>query len=118
MFRAPLATFLLLGPLTPCCADPAPVIHYAPAENLEHVDVAIIDRAEREIDPAAYVLTDLLAMPARSSDASVWFKAVRLGTAMIYPLIRRLHRLQMQGGPGSMRRLGGSGGEHHADKVH
>ena len=34
------------------------IIHYAPAENLEHVDVAIIDRAEHEIDLAAYVLTD------------------------------------------------------------
>ena len=39
-------------------SDPAPVIHYAPAENLEHVDVALIDRAEHEIDMAAYVLTD------------------------------------------------------------
>jgi hypothetical protein len=28
------------------------------AENLEHIDVALIDRAEREIDMAAYVLTD------------------------------------------------------------
>jgi phosphatidylserine/phosphatidylglycerophosphate/cardiolipin synthase-like enzyme len=37
---------------------PPPVIHYAPAENLEHVDVALIDRAEHEIDMAAYVLTD------------------------------------------------------------
>ena len=31
----------------PCLADPA--IHYAPAENLEHIDVALIDRAECEI---------------------------------------------------------------------
>jgi hypothetical protein len=31
-------------------------IHYAPGENLEHIDVALIDRAEREIDMAAYVL--------------------------------------------------------------
>jgi len=44
---------------SPCCADPAPVIHYAPAENLEHIDVALIDRAEHEIDLAAYVLTAL-----------------------------------------------------------
>jgi hypothetical protein len=29
-------------------------IHYAPGENLEHIDVALIDRAER--DMAAYVL--------------------------------------------------------------
>jgi hypothetical protein len=34
-------------------ADPAPVIHHAPGENLEHVDVALIDRAEHEIDMAA-----------------------------------------------------------------
>jgi len=30
----------------------------APMENLEHVDVALIDRAEHEIDLAAYGLTD------------------------------------------------------------
>jgi phosphatidylserine/phosphatidylglycerophosphate/cardiolipin synthase-like enzyme len=29
-----------------------------PAENLEHVDIALIDTARREIDLAAYVLTD------------------------------------------------------------
>jgi hypothetical protein len=28
---------------------PAPVIHYSPVENLEHIDVALIDRAECEI---------------------------------------------------------------------
>jgi hypothetical protein len=48
------AAVLFLASLAPCCADPAPVIHYAPGENLEHVDVALIDRAEREIDMAAY----------------------------------------------------------------
>jgi hypothetical protein len=42
-------------------SDPPPVIHYAPIENLEHVDVALIDRAEHEIDIAAYVLTDWAA---------------------------------------------------------
>jgi len=31
---------------------------HTPAENLEHIDVALIDRAEHEIDLAAYVLTD------------------------------------------------------------
>jgi phosphatidylserine/phosphatidylglycerophosphate/cardiolipin synthase-like enzyme len=73
MFRTPLTTFLLLGPLTPCCADPAPVIHYAPAENLEHIDVALIDRAEHEIDMAAYVLTDWPVMQAltRAADRGV-----------------------------------------------
>jgi phosphatidylserine/phosphatidylglycerophosphate/cardiolipin synthase-like enzyme len=33
-------------------------IHYAPAENLEHIDAALIDSASRQIDMAAYVLTD------------------------------------------------------------
>ncbi|WGJ15030.1 hypothetical protein QEV83_01600 [Methylocapsa sp. D3K7] len=38
-------------------ADAAPVLHYAPGENLEHIDVALIDTAKREIDMAAYILT-------------------------------------------------------------
>jgi hypothetical protein len=51
--RPRIAACLLLASLAPCCAEPTPAIHYAPAENLEHVDVALIDRAEREIDIAA-----------------------------------------------------------------
>ena len=54
LFRASIAAALLIT--SPCCTEP--VIHYAPAENLEHIDVALIDRAEHEIDLAAYVLTD------------------------------------------------------------
>jgi phosphatidylserine/phosphatidylglycerophosphate/cardiolipin synthase-like enzyme len=46
------------------CADPVPVIHYAPDENLEHVDVDLIDRAQHEIDMAANVLTDWPVMQA------------------------------------------------------
>ena len=34
----------LLTSLAPCSADPAPIIHYAPGKNLEHVDVALSDR--------------------------------------------------------------------------
>jgi phosphatidylserine/phosphatidylglycerophosphate/cardiolipin synthase-like enzyme len=45
-------------------ADPAPTVHYAPAENLEHIDVGLIDGARREIDFAAYVLTDWPIMQA------------------------------------------------------
>jgi hypothetical protein len=30
--------------LSPCRADPAPVVHYAPGENSERVYVALIDR--------------------------------------------------------------------------
>ena len=66
-----IAASLLLASLAPCCADPAPVIHYSPGENLEHIDVALIDRAEREIDMAAYVLTDWPVMQAltRAADS-------------------------------------------------
>jgi phosphatidylserine/phosphatidylglycerophosphate/cardiolipin synthase-like enzyme len=56
LFRASLSAAALLALCAPGMADPA--IHYAPAENLEHVDVALIDAAKREIDLAAYVLTD------------------------------------------------------------
>jgi phosphatidylserine/phosphatidylglycerophosphate/cardiolipin synthase-like enzyme len=66
------AACLLLASLAPGLADPAPVIHYAPIENLEHVDVALFDRAEHEIDMAAYVLTDWAVMQAltRANDGS------------------------------------------------
>jgi hypothetical protein len=58
LFRSAITSvvFVAIGALGR--ADPAPSIHYAPAENLEHVDVALIDTAQREIDLAAYVLTD------------------------------------------------------------
>jgi len=50
-----------------------PAIHYAPAENLEHIDVALIDGAQREIDLAAYVLTDWPVLQAltRAADRGV-----------------------------------------------
>jgi phosphatidylserine/phosphatidylglycerophosphate/cardiolipin synthase-like enzyme len=69
-----IAACLLLALVTPpCYADPAPVIHYAPAENLEHVDVALIDRAKHEIDMAAYVLTDwpIIQALTRAADRGV-----------------------------------------------
>ena len=71
--RPRIAACLLLASLAPCCAEPTPAIHYAPAENLEHVDVALIDRAEHEIDMAAYVLTDWPVMQAltRAADRGV-----------------------------------------------
>jgi hypothetical protein len=31
-------------------SDPAPVIHYAPTENLEHIDVALIDAARHVLN--------------------------------------------------------------------
>jgi phosphatidylserine/phosphatidylglycerophosphate/cardiolipin synthase-like enzyme len=63
------AAFLAL--CAPCHADTA--IHYAPAENLEHVDVALINSAKLEIDMAAYVLTDWPVIQAltRAADRGV-----------------------------------------------
>jgi phosphatidylserine/phosphatidylglycerophosphate/cardiolipin synthase-like enzyme len=51
-------------------SDPAPVIRYAQAENLEHIDVALIERAKHEIDFAAYVLTDWPVMQALARAAN------------------------------------------------
>ena len=59
-----LGLTLMFVSLLGCLADPAPVIHYAPVENLEQADVALIDRAEHDIDIAAYVLTDRPVMSA------------------------------------------------------
>jgi hypothetical protein len=56
-FRVSLTAVLFLASLAPCSADPAPVIHYTPTENLEHIDVELIDGARHEINLAAYVPT-------------------------------------------------------------
>ncbi len=64
LLRAAIALCLLLAPLTGPRADTAPVIHYAPAENLERIDVGLIDSARTRLDMAAYVLTDWPVMEA------------------------------------------------------
>ena len=61
-FRAEVTIVALLALCLLASSDPA--IHYAPAENLEHIDVELIDTAKHEIDFAAYVLTDWLVMQA------------------------------------------------------
>ncbi len=83
-FRVSLTAVLLLASLAPCVADPAPAVHYAPAENLEHVDVPLIDRAEHEIDMAAYVLTDWPVMQAltRAADRGVKVRIYLDGTQL------------------------------------
>jgi phosphatidylserine/phosphatidylglycerophosphate/cardiolipin synthase-like enzyme len=79
-----LATGILLAPLAPCRADPVPAIHYAPAENLETIDVALIDRAEHEIDMAAYVLTDwpIIQALTRAADRGVKVRIYLDGTQL------------------------------------
>jgi hypothetical protein len=64
-FRAGIGHLLGLTISLFCLADPAPIIHYAPVENLERSDVALIDQAEQNIDIAAYVLTDWLRAAQR-----------------------------------------------------
>jgi phosphatidylserine/phosphatidylglycerophosphate/cardiolipin synthase-like enzyme len=82
--RARITACLLLASLAPCCADPVPIIHYAPGANLEHVDVALIDRAEHEIDMAAYVLTDWPVIQAltRAADRGVAIRIYLDGTQL------------------------------------
>jgi phosphatidylserine/phosphatidylglycerophosphate/cardiolipin synthase-like enzyme len=84
LLRNSVAAVLFLASLAPRCAEPAPILHYAPGENLEHVDVALIDRAEREIDMAAYVLTDWAVTQAltRAADRGVHIRIYLDGTQL------------------------------------
>lgn len=59
-----LAACLLVAAPLASRSDPAPTIHYAPEENLEHIDVSLIDGARKSLDMAAYVLTDWPVMHA------------------------------------------------------
>jgi len=52
-----LGLFILLAFARPAGAEPVE-IHYAPVENLEHVDVELLRSARAKIDMAAYSLTD------------------------------------------------------------
>jgi phosphatidylserine/phosphatidylglycerophosphate/cardiolipin synthase-like enzyme len=82
--RLALTAGILIASLAPCWAESAPAIHYAPGENLEHIDVALIDRAEHEIDMAAYVLTDWPVMLAltRAADRGVAIRIYLDGTQL------------------------------------
>jgi phosphatidylserine/phosphatidylglycerophosphate/cardiolipin synthase-like enzyme len=81
-FQAVLASaaFVAIGALSR--ADPAPTVHYAPAENLEHIDVSLIDTAKHKIDFAAYILTDWPVMQAlkRAADRGVKVRIYLDGT--------------------------------------
>jgi phosphatidylserine/phosphatidylglycerophosphate/cardiolipin synthase-like enzyme len=49
---------------SPCPAAASAEVHYAPEENLERIDVALIREAVKQIDMAAYVLTDSAVIEA------------------------------------------------------
>jgi phosphatidylserine/phosphatidylglycerophosphate/cardiolipin synthase-like enzyme len=54
---------------------PSPAeIHCAPSENLEAIDVALLRAAERQIDMAAYVLTDRAVVEALRGRPTVGVK--------------------------------------------
>ena len=63
---------------TPCPVGPPAEVHYSPGENLETIDVALIGEAAKQIDMAAYVLTDsavveaLRAASARGVKVRIW----------------------------------------------
>lgn len=82
--------------LPACLADPPPAIHYAPLENLEHTDVALIDQAEHNIDFAAYVLTDWPVMRAliraarRGVKVRLYMDGGRIGEREPTPVFREL----------------------------
>ena len=56
---------------------PGIAIHYAPAENLERIDVDLLDRAQVEIDIAAYVLTDVAVTNALIRAAAAFSMTIR-----------------------------------------
>jgi hypothetical protein len=80
---ARIAACLLLASLAPCCADPAPVIYYAPAENLEHVDVELIDRAQHEIDRRRVGLCRYVMLERSIFIAAVTSRASRMRCSLI-----------------------------------
>ena len=82
--RASITVAVVLALCSQGRSDPAPKIPYAPGENLEHVDVALIDGAQHEIDMAAYVLTDWLVMQAltRAADRGIAIRIYLDGTQL------------------------------------
>jgi phosphatidylserine/phosphatidylglycerophosphate/cardiolipin synthase-like enzyme len=53
------------GSAQPPCPAAAPAeIHYSPGEDLERIDVALLREAAKQIDIAAYVLTDRAVIEA------------------------------------------------------
>jgi phosphatidylserine/phosphatidylglycerophosphate/cardiolipin synthase-like enzyme len=53
------------GSAKPPCPDGAAAeIHYSPGEDLERIDVALLREAAKQIDMAAYVLTDRAVIEA------------------------------------------------------
>ncbi len=95
-----LAATLLVRAFAPAFAAPCELarIAYAPGENLEAIDVALIDGAKARIDIAAYVLTDIAIVDAlsRAAQRGVVVRLYRDGRAAHEPraLNEALERLR------------------------
>lgn len=95
-FRTASAIALVLASLGLTHADSPPIVHYAPVENLEHLDVDLLDKAERKIDIAAYVLTDwpiisaLIRASQRGVKVRVYMGAKQFGGERIASLLAEL----------------------------
>ena len=50
--------------MAPASTGGSAEVHYAPGEDLESIDVALIGEATRQIDMAGYVLTDRAVVQA------------------------------------------------------
>jgi phosphatidylserine/phosphatidylglycerophosphate/cardiolipin synthase-like enzyme len=90
-----LATLLLAavfdrssGAAPPCPVGAPAEIHYAPSEDLERIDIALLREATKQIDMATYVLTDRAVVDAlreaagRGVKVRIWrdaSEAARLG---------------------------------------
>ncbi|WP_084704736.1 phospholipase D-like domain-containing protein [Beijerinckia mobilis] len=70
-------------------------LHYAPEENLERIDVALIEAAQHDIDLASYVLTDVAVIEAltRAAERGVIIR-VYLYESQIYDHGRPFQALQ------------------------
>jgi len=95
-FRSGRAVALVLVSVPLAGADTPPVIHYAPVENLENIDVALIGKAEHRIDLAAYVLADrpvisaLIRAAKRGVKVRIYLGAELFGGAKAAPLAEEL----------------------------
>jgi hypothetical protein len=63
-FEGPSAPSAPGSAAAPCPAGKPAEIHYAPDEDLESIDVALVGEAANQIDMAAYVLPDRAVIEA------------------------------------------------------
>ena len=62
---------------SPCPSSTAAEVHYGPGEDLERIDVALLHEAAKQIDMAAYVLTDSAVIEALRDTSA---RGVRCGS--------------------------------------